>query len=167
MPSLRYPVLCCTVRLPERKQALLLSSQAECCAWGLSDGALGAQSVWWCCQTKHHQVWGWAQRWACPRHGALPAAALATRSPLVAEQVQQCCSVGDHAGAQMAPWFPSVQVSSPHPPLSPCSQPLLSLPYPHISSCFHSQYTSVLMVVSGESRPSILQTFYKKRVHFA
>lgn len=150
-----------------------------------------AQSVWWCLGSKvlfaelpsratrgmglsvaHH----WHQQHRGGQPGQAPGMGPSRPEglPLVAEWVQQWCwpqlSHEDHAGARVTPWFLPVQVSSPHPPLSPCRRELTAppfTPYPHISSCFHSQYTSTLTVVSGESRPSILQTFYKKRVHFA
>lgn len=91
MPSLGYPVLCCTARLSELKQALIVSSQAECSALALSDdaamqsiirnGAEHGPSL-----TPATQRW---ETWTSPWHGDLPTAALARRSPLAAEQVQQ------------------------------------------------------------------------------
>lgn len=138
--SLGYSVLSCSVRLSELKQALIWSSQAECSVLGLSDGA-AKQSI-----IRHGAEHGplltpAAQSWASctsPWDGALPAAALATRSPLVAERVQQWCwpqfGHRDHSGAQVASWFPSVQISSAHPPLSAHSWELAAPPFAAVSS---------------------------------
>lgn len=144
--------------------------------WGTNQSTIGCGVH--CSPPPLPTAWRWAVRDKPPSYGS-PCSCPFSWTACSLSVAERVCS---DANPQLSPGVPSQSQRAPmiffsahfitHPlhPSAPSArsvEPLLLLRDPRIFSCFHLQHTSALTIVSGDSRPSIPQTFYKKREHFA